>query len=67
MAPCTSIIAPSLLSCDLARLSEDAKQMLDMGCEWLHMDIIDGHFAPNLTFGPPVVASLRKALKDVSA
>ncbi|CAB9524258.1 Ribulose-phosphate 3-epimerase [Seminavis robusta] len=59
-----SIISPSLLSCDLANLEKDAKEMMEMGCEWLHMDIMDGHFVPNLTFGPPVISSLRKAHKD---
>lgn len=55
-------LAPSILSANFARLADDAKEALEGGGTLLHVDIMDGHFVPNITIGPPVVASLRKAL-----
>src|SRR5262249_56083287 len=52
--------APSILSADFARLGADAQAAVEGGATVLHVDIMDGHFVPNLTIGPPVVASLRK-------
>jgi len=57
-------LAPSILSANFARLAEDAKAALDGGGSVLHVDVMDGHFVPNITIGPPVVASLRKALPN---
>jgi ribulose-phosphate 3-epimerase len=62
--PRTIELAPSILSADFARLAEHAKQALEGGGTLLHVDIMDGHFVPNLTIGPPVVTSLRKALPN---
>jgi len=58
-------LAPSILSADFAQLAADAKAALEGGGTLLHVDVMDGHFVPNITIGPPVVASLRKALPDV--
>ncbi len=55
------IIAPSLLAGDHARLAESAAVVSALGISWLHVDIMDGHFVPNLTFGPETVAALRRA------
>jgi ribulose-phosphate 3-epimerase len=58
-------LAPSILSANFANLAAHTKQALEGGGTLLHVDIMDGHFVPNITIGPPVVASLRKALPEV--
>ncbi len=58
-------ILPSILSADFARLGEQIAALESAGCKMLHLDVMDGHFVPNLTIGPPVVESLRKATRMV--